>query len=107
MTATLTISRTERETLHWLMCRRLFVLGQDPPTLARAEGVGTEQLAEEFGEDLRLMQGPGLRSRVRRRDRRADHAAREPHQDARAAAARRQVRPLRRTARARAGGVRR
>jgi hypothetical protein len=59
MTATLTIGPKERNTLHWLMCRRLFILGQDPPELARREGVSTEQLAEEFGEDLRLMQDLG------------------------------------------------
>lgn len=29
MTATLTISQGEREALHWLLCRRLFILGQD------------------------------------------------------------------------------
>lgn len=59
MTATLKIGQKERDTLHWLMCRRLFILGQDPPGLARKEGVGTDELAGEFGEDLRLMEDLG------------------------------------------------
>lgn len=59
MTATLKIGPQERNTLHWLMCRRLFILGQDPPELARKEGVSTKQLAEEFGEDLWLMEDIG------------------------------------------------
>jgi hypothetical protein len=53
--ATLTIGSKERGTLHWLMVRRLFILGQDPPALARSEGVSHDQLASEFGEDLELM----------------------------------------------------
>jgi hypothetical protein len=53
--ATLTIGSKERGTLHWLMVRRLFILGQDPPALARSEGVSHDQLAAEFGEDLELM----------------------------------------------------
>lgn len=53
--ATLTIGSKERDTLHWLMVRRLFILGQDPPALARSEGVSHDQLAREFGEDLELM----------------------------------------------------
>jgi hypothetical protein len=53
--ATLTIGQKERGTLHWLMVRRLFILGQDPPALARNEGVSHDQLAKEFGEDLELM----------------------------------------------------
>ncbi|HEX3325077.1 MAG TPA: hypothetical protein VHR65_08125, partial [Solirubrobacterales bacterium] len=53
--ATLTIAPRERGTLHWLMVRRLFILGQDPPALARSEGVSHDQLAKEFGEDLELM----------------------------------------------------
>lgn len=57
--ATLTISAAERDTLHELMLRRLFVLGDDPPALARAEGVNADQLAEEFADDLRLMQDLG------------------------------------------------
>lgn len=57
--AALVIGRKERDTLHWLMCRRLLVLGQDPPGLARKEGVGTDELAAEFGEDLRLMEDLG------------------------------------------------
>jgi hypothetical protein len=56
---TIKIGQNERDTLHWLMCRRLFILGQDPPGLARKEGVGTDELAEEFGEDLRLMDDLG------------------------------------------------
>ena len=59
MTATLTISQGEREALHWLLCRRLFILGQDPPELARREGVTLTKLAAEFGEDLRLMHDLG------------------------------------------------
>ncbi|HWA53293.1 MAG TPA: hypothetical protein VG816_03895 [Solirubrobacterales bacterium] len=55
MSATVTIGPKERATLHWLMVRRLFILGQDPPELARSEGVSHDELAEEFGEDLRLM----------------------------------------------------
>jgi len=55
MTTTVTIGSKERGTLHWLMVRRLFILGQDPPELARSEGVSLDELAEEFGEDLRLM----------------------------------------------------
>jgi hypothetical protein len=53
--ATLTIGPKERGTLHWLMTRRLFILGQNPPELARSEGVSLDQLAQEFGEDLQLM----------------------------------------------------
>lgn len=60
MTApTLTINAGERDALHGLMLHRLFVLGEEPIDLARAEGVGVEQLGEEFGEDLRLMQDLG------------------------------------------------
>src|SRR5680860_512010 len=59
MTASLTIGPKERDTLHWLMCRRLFILGQDPPELARQEGISLDELATEFGEDLRLMQDLG------------------------------------------------
>lgn len=55
MSATVAIGPKERGTLHWLMVRRLFILGQDPPELARSEGVSLDELAEEFGEDLRLM----------------------------------------------------
>jgi hypothetical protein len=54
-----TIGAKERDTLHWLMVRRLFILGQDPPALASSEGVGLDELAEEFGEDLRLMMDLG------------------------------------------------
>jgi hypothetical protein len=59
MTATVTIGSKERGTLHWLMARRLFILGQDPPALASSEGVDLNELAEEFGEDLRLMMDLG------------------------------------------------
>ncbi|HSS03964.1 MAG TPA: hypothetical protein VLK89_02095 [Solirubrobacterales bacterium] len=55
MSATVTIGPKERATLHWLMVRRLFILGQDPPELARSEGVSHDELAGEFGEDPRLM----------------------------------------------------
>jgi hypothetical protein len=57
--STLTIGPRERDVLHALMCRRLFVLGQDPPALARREGIGTDQLADEFAEDMRLMEDIG------------------------------------------------
>jgi hypothetical protein len=59
MTTTLTIARGEREALHWLLSRRLFILGQDPPELARQEGITLTELAVEFGEDLRLMHDLG------------------------------------------------
>jgi hypothetical protein len=39
--AILTIGSKERGTLHWLMVRRLFILGQDPPALAAARGSAT------------------------------------------------------------------
>lgn len=51
-----TIGSGERDRLHWLMARRLFILGQDPPALALSEGVDLDQLASEFGEDLELME---------------------------------------------------
>lgn len=57
--ATLTIDAGERDALHGLMLHRLFVLGEEPIELARTEGVSIEQLSEEFGEDLRLMQDLG------------------------------------------------
>lgn len=60
MTTTVAIGRKERDTLHWLMARRLFILGQDPPALARIEGVGLDELGEEFSEDLRLMMDVGF-----------------------------------------------
>jgi len=55
MAATLTIGPRERDVLHALMSRRLFVLGQDPFALARREGVGTDELADQFAADMRLM----------------------------------------------------
>lgn len=55
MNATVAIGAKERDTLHWLMVRRLFILGQDPPALASREGVSLDELATEFGEDLQLM----------------------------------------------------
>ena len=57
--ATLTIGPEERNTLHRLMLHRLLVLGQSPFELARKEGVTIEQLCEEFGEDLRLVEEIG------------------------------------------------
>jgi hypothetical protein len=57
--ATLTIGPEERDTLHRLMLHRLLILGQRPCELARKEGVTLEQLCEEFGEDLRLMEDIG------------------------------------------------
>jgi hypothetical protein len=62
--ATLTIGPKGRGTFHWLMVRRLFILGQDPPALARSEGVSHDQLAKEFGEDLELMGTLAGRSRT-------------------------------------------
>lgn len=59
MAATLTIGPRERDVLHALMSRRLFVLGQDPPALARREGIGIDQLADQFAEDMRLMEDIG------------------------------------------------
>jgi DNA-binding PadR family transcriptional regulator len=58
-TATLTIGREERDVLHGLMCRRLFILGMEPVELAHKEGASVEEVAEGFGEDLRLMQDIG------------------------------------------------
>ena len=60
MSATVTIGSKERSTLHWLMARRLFILGQDPPELARNEGIDLDELGEEFSEDLRLMMDVGF-----------------------------------------------
>lgn len=57
--ATLTIGPKERDTLHGLMLHRLLILGEDPLRLARVEGVTLEELSEEFGEDLRLMEDLG------------------------------------------------
>ncbi|HWM63416.1 MAG TPA: hypothetical protein VNP96_05435 [Solirubrobacterales bacterium] len=57
--ATLTISREERDVLHGLMCRRLFILGMEPFELARKEDASVEEVAEGFGDDLRLMNDIG------------------------------------------------
>jgi hypothetical protein len=59
MTATVTIGPRERDALHGLMLHRLFILGERPLELAGVEGVTVEQLGEEFGEDLRLMEDLG------------------------------------------------
>lgn len=59
MAAALTIGPRERDVLHALVCRRLFVLGEDPPALARAAGIAVDQLPDEFAEDLRLMEDLG------------------------------------------------
>jgi hypothetical protein len=59
MTATVTIGPSERDALHGLMLHRLFILGEQPLELAKVEGVSVEQLGEEFGEDLRLMEDLG------------------------------------------------
>jgi DNA-binding transcriptional ArsR family regulator len=56
---TLTISASERDTLHGLMRRRLLILGENPSGLAKAEGITGEALCEQFGDDLRLMEGIG------------------------------------------------
>jgi hypothetical protein len=55
VTATLTISASERDTLHGLLYRRLLILAENPSGLAKAEGVSVEALCERFGDDLRLM----------------------------------------------------
>ncbi|MGE5281973.1 MAG: hypothetical protein ACM3N0_06575 [Chloroflexota bacterium] len=59
MSATLTIDPEQRDALHGLMLRRLLVLAMEPRELARAEGVGLEELCVGFGEDLRLMEDVG------------------------------------------------
>ncbi|HMJ74027.1 MAG TPA: hypothetical protein VK471_11775 [Solirubrobacterales bacterium] len=53
---TFTISASERDTLHGLMLRRLLVLGENPSGLAKAEGITGDELCEQFGDDLRLME---------------------------------------------------
>lgn len=60
MTATLTISADERETLHGLLLRRLTVLVESDRKLAAREGVSVEALYESFGDDLRLFDEVGL-----------------------------------------------
>lgn len=68
MNAALTISAVQRDVLHDLMLYRLFPIGDHRLRQARLEGIGHEQIAEEFGEDLRLMQdldwGPSDREAV-------------------------------------------
>lgn len=59
MTATLTISARERDTLHGLMLRRLLILAERTPELAKAEGATVEEVCERFGDDLRLMEEVG------------------------------------------------
>ena len=63
MTATLTISARERDTLHGLTLRRLLILAERTSELAKAEGITVEEVCERFGDDLRLMEeigrGPG------------------------------------------------
>lgn len=59
MTATLTISASERDTLHGLLHRRLLILAENSPGLAKAEGVTVEALCERFGDDLLLMEELG------------------------------------------------
>jgi hypothetical protein len=59
VSATLTIDPEQRDVLHGLMLRRLLVLAMEPRELARAEGIGLEELCVGFGEDLRLMEDVG------------------------------------------------
>lgn len=59
MSATLTISAAERDTLHRLLFRRLLILARRPVELAKAEGVTVEALCERFGDDLLLMEDIG------------------------------------------------
>lgn len=77
MAPTFTVSPRERKALHWLLSRRLFILGQDPPELARKEKVTLNRLAVEFGEDLRLMSDLGWEPE--RRD--ASIVLTMPHED--------------------------
>jgi len=68
MKATLTITGYQRDVLHDLMLYRFFPIGDRRLRQARLKGVSHERIAEEFGEDLRLMQdldwGPSQRKRV-------------------------------------------
>ena len=57
--ATLTLSASERDTLHGLMLHRLFVPAENLTGLARTEGVTVEELCERLGGDLRLMEELG------------------------------------------------
>ncbi len=59
MTATLTISARERDTLHGLMFRRLLILAERTSELAKAESITVEEVCERFGDDLRLMEEIG------------------------------------------------
>jgi hypothetical protein len=59
LTATLTISARERDTLHGLMFRRLLILAERTSELAKAEGSTVEEVCERFGDDLRLMEEIG------------------------------------------------
>lgn len=52
---TLAISRGERDSLHALMAYRFFIGEDRRLQRAREQGVGPEQLAREFEEDMRLM----------------------------------------------------
>ena len=56
MAAMLTVTSVQREALRDLMVYRLLVIGDRRLEAALAEGTPHEQLAAEFGEDLRLMQ---------------------------------------------------
>lgn len=56
MAAMLTITGLQREALRDLMVYRLLVIGDRRLEAALAEATPHEQLAAEFGEDLRLMQ---------------------------------------------------
>ena len=55
MAALITASAAQRQALRDLMAYRLFVIGDRRLAAAVIEGTSHEQLAAEFGEDLRLM----------------------------------------------------
>ena len=56
MKTSLTISASQADVLRELMLYRLFPIGDRRLRQARLEGTSHEQIAEEFAEDLRLMQ---------------------------------------------------
>lgn len=61
-TPTLTLSPNERDTLHGLLSRRLFILIRNPSGLAKAEGITVVELYERLADDLRLMEDLGWAS---------------------------------------------
>ncbi len=56
MAAMLTVTSPQREVLRGLMAYRLFVIGDRRLAAALIAGTSHEQLAAEFGDDLRFMQ---------------------------------------------------